>query len=128
MPHAAVAALIVTLDSMPPSLNNLYATIVVKGKQRRVLSGAARAWKDAATTIIRNAGRLQGFDLAPKQPFAIEVVYQAPNVMMWDLDGKSKLLVDALADAFGIDDRYLMELCQHKQRGPVCVEIHVRML
>jgi len=121
-------ALIVTLDSMPCSLNNLYATIVVKGKQRRVLSGAARAWKDGAALIIRNAGRLQGFDLAPKQPFAVEVVYQAPNVMQFDLDGKSKLLVDALADAFGIDDRYLMDLRQRKQRGPVCVEMQVRMV
>lgn len=117
--------LALTLDTMPPSLNNLYCTITVKGISRRVLTGDAKKWKADATVIIRNAGRLQGFDIAPKSPFAITVLYQAPNVLVWDVDGKAKLLVDSLCDAFGIDDRYLMELHQRKQRGPCAVALKV---
>ena len=35
---------------------------------------------------------------------------------------------DALCDAFGIDDRYLMELRQRKHRGPVAVQMIVSVL
>ncbi len=118
----------ITLDDMPPSLNNLYKSITVKGVTRRVMSNSVRAWKDGATMLIRNAGRLQGFDIAPKQPFAIEVLYTAPNVMAWDLDGKAKILVDSFCDAFGVDDRYLMELHQRKQRGACSVHMAVILL
>lgn len=117
--------LALTLDTMPPSLNNIYRTITVKGISRRVLTGDAKKWKADATIIIRNAGRLQGFDIQPKQPFAITVLYQAPNVNQWDLDGKPKLLIDAFCEAFGVDDRYLMELHQRKQRGVCAVAMKV---
>jgi Endodeoxyribonuclease RusA len=123
-----ITTLRVMLDTMPPSLNNLYKTITVKGISRRVLSGPAKSWKAYATPIIRNAGRRAGWDIAPKQPFAIEVVYQAPNMLMWDLDGKPKLLIDSLCDAFGVDDRYLMDLRQRKQRGPCAVQLVVMVM
>ena len=115
----------ITLGDMPPSLNNLYKSITVKGVTRRVMSNSARAWKDGAVLVIRAAGRFQGFDIAPKQPFAIEVQYTAPNVLVWDLDGKAKLLIDAFCDAFGVDDRYLMEMRQRKQRGACSVQMKV---
>ena len=121
-------AFTVAFDTMPPSLNNLYASITVKGVTRRVMSNSARVWKDGAVLVIRNAGRLRGFDIAPKQPFAIEMVYTAPNVLVWDLDGKAKILVDSFCDAFGVDDRYLMELRQRKQRGAVNVHMTVTLL
>lgn len=113
----------VTFDVMPPSLNNLYMSVTTKGVTRRVMSNAARAWKDGAVLVIRNAGRMQGFDIAPKQPFTIDVLYTAPNMFQFDLDGKAKLIIDAFCDAFGVDDRYLMDLHQRKQRGLT----HVRM-
>ncbi len=118
----------ITLEDMPPSLNNIYKTVTIKGVGRRVMTADARSWKDSATLLIRNAGRLQGFDIAPKQPFDIDVLYTAPNVLVWDLDGKAKLLIDAFCDAFGIDDRYLMELHQRKQRGACSVQMRVTLL
>ena len=118
----------ITLDDMPPSLNNAYATVTNRGVSRRVMTANARSWKDTATILIRNAGRLRGFDIAPKQPFAIEVLYTAPNVLVWDLDGKAKILVDSFCDAFGVDDRYLMELRQRKQRGACSVHMTVTLL
>lgn len=121
-------ALDLTLDTIPPSLNNIYKTITVKGISRRVLTTEARKWKDYATLIIRTAGRRVGWDIAPKQPFAITVLYQAPNVLVWDVDGKAKLLVDSFCEAFGVDDRYLMDLHQTKQRGPCAVWLRVEAI
>jgi hypothetical protein len=121
-------AIDITLDDIPPSLNNIYRTVTIKGISRRVLTGDARKWKASTTTIIRNAGKVQGFDIAPKEPFAIAVLYTAPNVLVWDLDGKAKLLIDSFCEAFGVDDRYLMELHQRKQRGPCQVRMRVVMM
>ena len=115
----------ITLLEIPPSLNNAYATVTNRGVSRRVMTSSARSWKDTATLLIRNAGRLSGFDIAPKQPFVIEAIYTAPNVLVWDVDGKAKLLIDAFCDAFGVDDRYLMELRQCKQRGACSVHMKV---
>lgn len=116
------------LDDMPPSLNNIYRSVTIKGITRRVLTGDAKAWKQSTTIIIRNAGMLQGFALHPKQAFEIEVLYQAPNVLVWDVDGKGKLLIDSFCEAFGVDDRYLMELHQRKQRGPCQVRMRVMVM
>lgn len=112
MPHLEV-----TLDDIPPSLNNLYATIEIKGRSRRVLSSAANAWKHAAALIIRNAAQHQQWTVAKKTPLYVEILYAAPDVLRWDIDGKPKLLLDALSDAFGIDDRYVMSLNQMKARS-----------
>ena len=118
----------ITLDDMPPSLNNAYATVTNRGVSRRVMTASARSWKDCATLLIRNAGRLQGFDIAPKQPFGIDVTYASPAMLVFDLDWKGKVLIDALCDAFGIDDRYLMDLHQRKQRGSIKVHMRVMLL
>lgn len=111
-------ALEIQIDDLPPSLNNLYHNVVINGHSRRALSSAAKKWKHDAITIMRATGSRQGWTIAKKVPFVIAVRYYAPNVMMWDLDGKPKLLIDALCSAFQIDDRYLMKLNQEKERSP----------
>lgn len=112
----------ITLTTLPPSLNNLYATV----NGRRVLTSAARAWKGATAWEIKAAALAQGWAIAPKTPLAVTVAYSAPDVLRWDLDGKAKLLLDALCEAFGIDDRYVMTLAQSKARGAVGVRMEVR--
>lgn len=114
-----MTALEVTLDDLPPSLNNLYATIEVKGRSRRILSSTANDWKRAAAWAMVAAAREQGWAVNPKEPLSVEVIYTAPDVLRWDLDGKSKLLLDSFCLAFGVDDRYVMSLNQSKARGPL---------
>lgn len=121
------AALEIVLDELPPSLNNLYATIEVQGRSRRVLTSAATSWKARAALVMRNAAQHQRWTIARKTPFHVEVRYAAPNVLQWDLDGKPKLLLDALCDAFGIDDRYVMALYQTKARAAQ-PEVRVRIV
>lgn len=118
----------ITLDDMPPSLNNAYATVTIKGVPRRVLSNVARSWKESATLIIRTQCRIAGFSIEPRQCFALVITLQAPNMLQWDLDGKSKLLIDALCEALGIDDRYLIELKMTKRRGEENIRIHIELL
>lgn len=115
----------ISIDSVPPSLNNLYKTVMVKGHPSRVLTGPARKWKTAAALIIRAAAARQRWAVMKKQPLAIAITYAAPNILQWDVDGKAKLLIDALCDAFAIDDRYVMDLRQSKTRSP---HEHVAML
>jgi Holliday junction resolvase RusA-like endonuclease len=109
----------VTLDDLPPSLNNLYATIEVKGRSRRILSSAANDWKHQAAWTMVAAAREQGWTVETKVPLRVEVIYAAPDVLRWDLDGKIKLLLDSFCLAFGVDDRYVMSLNQSKARGPL---------
>jgi len=112
-----MSTLEVTLHDIPPSLNNLYATIEVKGRSRRVLSSAAHDWKRTAGMIIRNAATLQQWTCARKTPLYVEILFASPTVLRWDLDGKTKLLIDALCEAMGLDDRYVMRLDLTKARG-----------
>lgn len=116
-----MAALTVRLDSIPPSLNNLYATV----GNRRVLRSSANDWKRAAAWQMKAAATAQGWSAERKVPLFVEVLYSAPDVLRWDIDGKPKLLLDALCEAFGLDDRYVMSLEQTKVRGPAWVEVRV---
>jgi Holliday junction resolvase RusA-like endonuclease len=109
-------ALEVNFTEIPPSLNNLYATAEIEGRSRRVLTSAARDWKQQAAWAIFAAAREQGWSVEKKTPLYVEVFYGAPDVLRWDLDGKAKLLLDAFCDAFGVDDRYVMTLTQMKAR------------
>ncbi len=109
----------ITLDDLPPSLNNLYSTIEVKGRSRRVLSSAANDWKRSAGLIIRNAAMHQQWTCEKKVPLFVEVIFASPTVLRWDIDGKAKLLIDAMCEAMGLDDRYVMSLNLMKARSPL---------
>jgi len=112
-----MSTLEVTLTDIPPSLNNLYATIEVEGRSRRVLSSAANDWKRTAGLIIRNAATLQQWTCERKTPLYVEILFASPTVLRWDIDGKAKLLIDALCEAMGLDDRYVMHLDLEKVRS-----------
>jgi hypothetical protein len=103
---------------MPPSLNNAYVTITTKSSSRRVLSGEAKAWKEGATLQIQSIASRAGWSMVKKTPMRVSILYRAPNVLVWDLDGKAKLLIDAAMEALGLDDRYVMALHQSKERHP----------
>lgn len=118
----------ITLDDMPPSLNHLYANVEIKGRSRRVLSEDGRRWKESTALIVRTQANITGFSIQPGDLFAMTITLQAPNVLQWDLDGKAKLLIDAVCAAFGINDRHLFELHMNKRRGETSVRIRIEAL
>lgn len=93
------AAYFWTFSPLPPTTNNIY----LQGSHgKRILTAEARQWKKTAVDTIR----LTSIGLVlPEQPLALHVRYFPANHQRWDTDGRHKLLVDAFAEAFGIDDR-----------------------
>ncbi len=121
---AYLAPLDIFLDDMPPSSNNAYTT--GKGHGRRVLTTDARRWKESAIKQIRVTAGRAGWSMAPKTPMQIMILFRAPNILVWDLDGKVKLLQDAFCEAVGLNDAYVMDLHLRKRRWPneqVCMRV-----
>lgn len=86
--HSEPGVLEVTLDDLPPSLNNLYATVEVKGRSRRILSSAACAWKRDAALLIRSAAQQQEWTVERRAPLFVNDYYwpiydsRAANTML----------------------------------------------
>ena len=109
--------LTIVLGDMPPSLNNAYREVIIERVARRVLTGPAKKWKADAIKQIQVAANRIGWSMAKKTMMQVEVHYQAPNILVWDLDGKLKLLQDAFCEAMGLDDRYVMDIHLSKERA-----------
>ena len=111
-----IAPLDIFLEDMPPGLNNAYVTRIVKGTAYRPLSEEAKHWKAGAIPQIRAIANRKDWSMIKKTPMRISILYRAPNILVWDIDGKAKLLIDAAMEALGLDDRYIMALHQSKER------------
>ncbi len=115
---AVSAAFQFQIDDVPPSLNNAYRNATINGKSQRVLTTDAKKWKAGAIKIITAAASRQGWSVDKRILLEVTIHYWAPNVLVWDIDGKAKLLIDAFCSAFGIDDRYIIDLSLKKRRSP----------
>jgi Holliday junction resolvase RusA-like endonuclease len=110
--------IVIELAHLPPSLNGAYPTVMTgRGMIRRALSPEAKAWKAEAIPLMRNAVQQSDWQPRPKTPLRVAVWYCSPTIYHYDLDGKVKLLSDALAEALGVDDRYVVEWQLRKSRA-----------
>ena len=114
--------LTIELDSLPPALNHAYVTTQ---SGRRIMSDEARHWQREATMLILNARNLQFTAYAAPQvgrltvPMVVTTIYFfSPKVWTFDIDGRLKQFLDALASALDIDDRYFTDLHVHKRYAP----------
>lgn len=105
--------LVLTLPSLPPTVNHAYYHRADGGKQR---TPATAAWQDGAILAIRAAA---SGACRQNTPWDAAIHFQAPDVGRWDLDNRCKVLLDAVAAALGLDDRNLMSLQVVKTRAPV---------
>ena len=113
---------------MPPSTNNLYRNATTKqGVPIRPLTGEGKRWKADAIKVIGSCANHQGFAAPPKSFLDVTIHYYAPNVLVWDLDGKTKLLLDALSTVLGVDDRYIIDLRLRKRRS-ITAYLRMRVL
>ena len=105
---------------LPPGVNNQYATV----RGRRVLSREARTFRRSVAGIVRD-GFSSGLvtqawvDAAEKQPLACDIIFYFTTPYRRDLDGGLKIALDALLDALGLDDRYIVTITLTKQIDPL---------
>ena len=109
------------LPSLPPTANHAYAHITLRSASghaytARRLTAEAAAWRSAAALIIRAARTAAGWTAARRTPIAVEITYALPHRDQVDLDNLSKVLLDALSEAIGVDDRYVLDLTLRKRR------------
>ena len=114
-----MAALRLTLP-LPPGVNNQYVTV---GK-RRALSKSAKAFRRSVAAIVRDGfsqGKIREEWLAAarEQPLACDLVFYFETPYRRDLDGGLKIALDALFDALGLDDRYVVSITLTKQIDPL---------
>ena len=96
---------------VPPGVNNLFATVTIKGKSRRIISREYKAWREAA------AGILSRYTLDPlPKPYGAHIRLNVNH--RCDIDGKPKAILDALVTAgIIVDDCWLNKLIVERDRS-----------
>ncbi len=115
-------AVAITFDRLPPGLNNAYPT---GNGGRRYKSDVLKAWQSYAIPVARNALQQVVWEPVPRTPWRVQAWLWCAEPWRSDLDGRAKALIDALAAALGVDDRYLVELHITKLCGPDAVQVHL---
>lgn len=105
---------------LPPSVNNQYVTV----GRRRVLSKDAKGFRRSVAGIVRDAfdgGRIDPTWPAQlqEQPLACDLSFYFETPYKRDLDGGLKIALDALFEALGLDDRYVVSLTLEKKIDPL---------
>lgn len=88
-----------------PSVNHCYVTT---RNGRRVLSAEARRYVDTAALLVRAEASRAGFVIGGKTRLTLtaRIWFERDNR---DADNALKLPIDALAEALGINDRWIKE-------------------
>lgn len=94
----------------PPSLNNLYATIMLMNQTpRRVLSKRGRLYHAAVAERVK-LWKLQTDRRPPAPPYSLTLRVYLPDRRRHDLSNMPKVIEDALFAAIGEDDNDVTEL------------------
>jgi Holliday junction resolvase RusA-like endonuclease len=112
---------------MPPSSNNAYPTVRVKGFMRRVKSGEMKAYEAAVTMWVRcnlaleselRLARSLVQHLLPGYALRVECTFHFPHEKLYcksgklkkmDVSNRLKAAHDTLATQLGIDDSHFIE-------------------
>jgi len=100
-------------SGIPPSTNTAYFNVPGRG---RVLSEAARTFKELAIYNCLRAAKKQDWHYVPDTPLQLKLVLHFNHNGKRDLSNRIKLIEDALAQALGFDDKMIHRLIV--ERGP----------
>lgn len=96
---------------VPPGVNNLFASVIIKGKQRRIITREYKAWREVASLILARYSH----DALPK-PYGCHIRLNVNHKC--DIDGKPKAILDALVNAKIISgDQWLNRLIVERDRS-----------
>ena len=109
----------VFIETLPPTSNHAYGVAVNKrGKGYIYLTAEGKAWKTGAQLAVQAADcQPEGF-WKGKQLF-VSLTFCYKSTLIYDVDGRVKLTLDAVADGLGFDDRYVFPLLLNKGLFPV---------
>ena len=95
-----------TIDQVPPSTNHLYTN---GSHGRRVLVQEGRKYKKHILSTCKKA--VDGYAFVDKSHWEAEITYYlSSSFNLRDVNNMDKLIVDGVAKAIGVDDRYMQGL------------------
>lgn len=99
----------------PPSTNQIWRNVVIKGKPRTLLSAAGRGYRSAVLGVVLQAGAKKGVT----GRIRLDITAHPPDKRKRDLDNMLKAPLDALTHAgVWLDDSQVDALLI--ERGEVC--------
>lgn len=103
-------------DGRPPSVNHLYKQA---RNGRKYMTAQGKAFKELVGVMTTTALRRETRVPEPHDLWAIDVWIEVPRrkLYIFDEDNCWKVLLDGIADALGIDDRYMMDQRMRKRIG-----------
>ncbi len=109
----------VFIPTLPPTSNHAYGVAVNrKGKGFIYLTAEGKAWKAGAQLAVQAANsQPEGF-WKDKQ-LCVSLTFFGKSALTYDIDGRVKLTLDAVADGLGFDDRYVFPLFLDKKKTAV---------
>ena len=99
---------------LPPTTNEAYRI----GKGRLYMTAEGKAWKKGAQLIVQAADSQQDGFWKGKR-LSVKLVFFDKTVFRFDIDGRVKLCLDAVADGLGFDDRYVVSMRLDKQAAAI---------
>lgn len=95
--------------TIPPSINACYANARTFGRRGRILTAAARNWKETAGWAAKAAKSKAGWEVpAAEEKIVLELVAYWPDRRRHDMNNVHKLLCDAFEGILYQDDCMVM--------------------
>jgi hypothetical protein len=129
---------------LPPTDNSIYISINIGSKPRRILSNAAKKFKNQikvaiARVLIENSGRIKDADFFNNESiyvFKISTYFECIENKGWpkkakyrfkkiDLTNRNKLLIDSICENLNIDDSQIFKVLLEKKKGVPRVIVHI---
>ena len=102
--------------SMPPSSNNMFATVIIKGKPRRITSRAYKAWRKLEAPNLQSQWERCG---SPKFARHLSLKIHLGLNYQSDVANREKAITDLLVSTIPDfpDDRYFDRVCMIRVPG-----------
>ena len=115
----------VFIPTLPPTTNHAYTIAVNKrGKAYTYMTAEGKAWKAGAQLKVQAANdQPEGFWKGKR--LYVTLIFFDKSTLTYDVDGRVKLALDAVADGLGFDDRYVYPLLLDKRVGTPGVSVLV---
>ena len=105
-----MAEFTVFIPVLPPTTNQAYRV----GQGRFYMTAEGKSWKKGAQLAIQAANRQPEGFWRNKQ-LHVSLIFFDHSTITYDIDGRVKLALDAVADGLGFDDRYVLSMQIKKQ-------------